>query len=231
MSNYPITRAFCIICILCITMLSGITAQKTSKSITTITTVFCTKMFQNPSPQYDYCMCQISTADWQDKEICELSATKNFHLDIQSNYAKVSQDEQNNQIVQTRIIDMIQSYKSMCNLIFGKGSGRAAMCACDAYDLYGLGPEHHTTCVRNAEPLLRHDIAVEEHHANAKPLCEFVGTIGHAMLNLAMPATVAMSNLLAATSLHATWETISNPWTYVTASAGVAYYIHQCVLN
>ena len=217
-----------------------------------VTEQFCKDSFEGR--ELEYCECHMITDAHQNhasiadavKERCMKKVVSNYHADLFADTLKAQQDHTNGKIQNEAWVlkrrQNFQSYTTMCELIYSKAAGRAATCACDAYDYLFEGSDKRANCVHAASQLKANDVAKEEFAANHKPMCIFVASVTQTTLSmvqsLATPSAIALPILSQiptfVVGLHAAWEFGSNPWTWLYGGAAAVVsggvYVHQCVL-
>ena len=234
-----------------IMMLSSITGTTGSPTTPFVTEEFCKETFTGHELKYCECHTLMLTdqipANWEVKERCMKKVVSDYHVDLFKDTLKAQRDVSDGKIKNEDWIlkrrQNFQSYTTMCELIYSKAAGRAATCACDAYDYLFEGAEKRTSCVHAASELLANDVIKEERKAKEKPLCNYVGSVTQTTLSTlqstATPMAIALPILSQiptfVVALESVWEFGSNPWTWIyggaTAVVSGAVYVHQCVLS
>lgn len=234
-----------------ISMLSSITGTSGTPTTPFVTEQFCKDTFTGH--ELKYCECHLikdtnqNPVKWEVKEHCMKNVVSDYHVELFKDSLKAQKDIQDGKIKNEEWIlkrrQNFQSYTTMCELIYSKAAGRAATCACDAYDFLFEGAEKRANCVHAAFQLLANDVMKEERIAKEKPICNFVASVTHTTFSMIHSFSITTPVLLQilnqvpkfASTVHATWEFISNPWTWVytggTTDVAGGVYLHQCVLS
>jgi hypothetical protein len=211
-----------------------------------VTAQFCKDSFKGR--ELEYCECHVQAdASWQVKERCMKNVVTDYHVDLFTDTLKAQKDIADGKIQHEAVLlkrrQNFQSYTTMCELIYSKAAGRAATCACDAYDYFYEGAANRANCVHAASQLKANDVAKEEFAGNQKPLCNFVASIKDSAVStfqtILMPTAMSLPTLIQIpvfiTGVQAVWAGVFNPWTLylggATAVVAGGVYINQCVLQ